>query len=51
MQYLVLVAVCLPCILAVPMMELTQAHHLQTDVDMGKPIQNVFESFKQIHGK
>lgn len=49
---MLLIAVLLPCALAaVPMMELTQARRVQTAVDMGKPIEEIFETFKAVHRK
>lgn len=53
MKFLACLAVLLPCALAVavPMVELTQARHLQTDVDMGKSTEHLFTAFKQLHKK
>ncbi|XP_045197720.2 procathepsin L-like [Mercenaria mercenaria] len=51
MKLLVCLAALWSCTLAVPMELLTQARHLNTDVDMGKPMEHIFSSYKKIHNK
>lgn len=51
MKYLALLALVVPCLLAVPMVELNKARHLQTDLDMGRPVEHLFSTFKQVHKK
>lgn len=51
MKLLLCLAALLASTMALSMEKLTQARHLQTDVDMGRPIEHLFSSFKQIYSK
>lgn len=51
MKLFVCVAILLPLALATPMVNLNAARHLQTDVDMGKSMEHLFRTFKQVHHK
>jgi hypothetical protein len=37
--------------MAMSMELLTQARHLQTDVDAGRSMEHLFSTFKQVHSK
>ncbi|XP_052239158.1 procathepsin L-like isoform X2 [Dreissena polymorpha] len=48
-----MLCVFVPCaVFAGPhVVDMTQARHLQTDVDMSRPIEHIFETFKKVHSK
>ncbi|XP_053397746.1 procathepsin L-like [Mercenaria mercenaria] len=51
MKLLVCLVALFSCTLAVSMDLSTQARHLNSDVDTGKPMEHLFSTFKQIHNR
>ncbi|XP_060576711.1 procathepsin L-like [Ruditapes philippinarum] len=49
MKLLLCFAALLSCAMAMSMELLTQARHLQTDVDAGRSMEHLFSTFKQVH--
>ncbi|XP_052808419.1 procathepsin L-like isoform X2 [Mya arenaria] len=43
----------LPCVLALPplVVDMNQEKHLQTDIDMGRDMEHLFSTFKQVHSR